>query len=231
MLIEDQNAKGGVLGKQLEAVVVDPASDWPRFAELARELIDGQDVDVVFGCWTSVSRKSVLPVFEELNSILFYPGPVRGPGEPAQRLLHRRGAEPAGDPGGRLPDERGRRRALGARRHRLRLSAHHEPDPRGLPEAERRRRRGHHDQLHAVRAFRLADDRLATSRRSARPGRRRRWSRRSTATPTCRSTRSSATRASRPRTSRSSPSRWARRSSRASIPRRWSAISRPGTTS
>ena len=94
----------------------------------------------------------------ELGAVL--PGAVRGAGEPAQRLLHRRGAEPAGDPGGRLPDERGGGRALGARRHRLRLSADDEPDPRGLPEGERRRRRGHHDQLHAVRAFRLADDRL-----------------------------------------------------------------------
>ena len=73
MLIEEQNAKGGVLGKQLEAVVVDPASDWPLFAEKARELIEVEDVAAVFGCWTSVSRKSVLPVFKELNSLLFYP--------------------------------------------------------------------------------------------------------------------------------------------------------------
>ena len=92
MLIEDQNAKGGVLGKQLEAVVVDPASDWPRFAELARELIDGQDVDVVFGCWTSVSRKSVLPVFDELNSILFYP--VQYEGQESQRNVFYTGAAP-----------------------------------------------------------------------------------------------------------------------------------------
>src|ERR687892_736757 len=63
MLIEDQNAKGGVLGRQLEPVVVDPASDWPLFAEKARDLVANQGVDVVFGCWTSVSRKSVLPVF------------------------------------------------------------------------------------------------------------------------------------------------------------------------
>ena len=92
MLIEDQNAKGGVLGRQLEPVVVDPASDWPRFAELARELIDGQDVDVVFGCWTSVSRKSVLPVFEELNSILFYP--VQYEGQESQRNVFYTGAAP-----------------------------------------------------------------------------------------------------------------------------------------
>ena len=78
MLIEEQNAKGGVLGRQLEAVVVDPASDWPLFAEKARELISVHDVDVVFGCWTSVSRKSVLPVFEELNGLLFYPVQYEG---------------------------------------------------------------------------------------------------------------------------------------------------------
>src|SRR5262249_25833401 len=72
-LSDEQNKKGGVLGKKLEAVVVDPASDWPLFAEKARELIQKDKVAVVFGCWTSVSRKSVLPVFKELNSILFYP--------------------------------------------------------------------------------------------------------------------------------------------------------------
>jgi urea transport system substrate-binding protein len=69
-LIDEQNKKGGVMGKKLEAVVVDPASNWPLFAEKARELITKDKVSVVFGCWTSVSRKSVLPVFKELNSIL-----------------------------------------------------------------------------------------------------------------------------------------------------------------
>src|SRR6516162_2851208 len=78
MLIEEQNKKGGVLGKKLEAVVVDPASNWPLFAEKARELISKDKVAVVFGCWTSVSRKSVLPVFKELNSILFYPVQYEG---------------------------------------------------------------------------------------------------------------------------------------------------------
>src|SRR3954468_7989092 len=70
MLIDAQNKKGGILGRKLEAVVVDPASNWPLFAEKARELITKDKVAVVFGCWTSVSRKSVLPVFKELNSIL-----------------------------------------------------------------------------------------------------------------------------------------------------------------
>ncbi|MFD2646724.1 urea ABC transporter substrate-binding protein [Devosia albogilva] len=91
-LIEQQNAKGGVLGKQLEPVVVDIASDWPLAAELARQLIEVDDVDVVFGCWTSVCRKSVLPVFEELNSLLFYP--VQYEGEESQRNVFYTGASP-----------------------------------------------------------------------------------------------------------------------------------------
>ena len=78
MLIDEQNKKGGVLGKKLEAVVVDPASNWPLFAEKARELIQKEKVAAIFGCWTSVSRKSVLPVVEELNSILFYPVQYEG---------------------------------------------------------------------------------------------------------------------------------------------------------
>ncbi len=92
MLIEDQNKKGGVLGKKLEAVVVDPASDWPLFAEKARELISKDKCAATFGCWTSVSRKSVLPVFEELNSILFYP--VQYEGEESQRNVFYTGAAP-----------------------------------------------------------------------------------------------------------------------------------------
>jgi len=92
MLIEQQNAKGGLLGKKLEAVVVDPASNWPLFAEKARELIAVEKVAAVFGCWTSVSRKSVLPVFEELNSLLFYP--VQYEGEESQRNVFYTGAAP-----------------------------------------------------------------------------------------------------------------------------------------
>jgi urea transport system substrate-binding protein len=92
MLIDEQNKKGGVLGKKLEAVVVDPASDWPLFAEKARELIASDKVAAVFGCWTSVSRKSVLPVFEELNSLLFYP--VQYEGEESQRNVFYTGAAP-----------------------------------------------------------------------------------------------------------------------------------------
>ncbi|WP_422643440.1 urea ABC transporter substrate-binding protein [Zavarzinia sp.] len=92
MLIDEQNKKGGVLGKKLEAVVVDPASNWPLFAEKARELISVNKVSAVFGCWTSVSRKSVLPVFEELNSILFYP--VQYEGEESSRNIFYTGAAP-----------------------------------------------------------------------------------------------------------------------------------------
>src|SRR6476646_4684096 len=92
MLIDEQNKKGGLLGKKLEAVVVDPGSDWPRFAEKARELISQDKVAVVFGCWTSVSRKSVLPVFKELNSVLFYP--VQYEGEESERNVFYTGAAP-----------------------------------------------------------------------------------------------------------------------------------------
>jgi len=92
MLIDEQNKKGGLLGKKLEPVVVDPASNWPLFAEKARELIEKDKVSVIFGCWTSVSRKSVLPVVEELNSILFYP--VQYEGEESSRNVFYTGAAP-----------------------------------------------------------------------------------------------------------------------------------------
>jgi urea transport system substrate-binding protein len=92
MLIAAQNAKGGLLGKQIEAVVVDPASDWPLFAEKARELLTVSNVDVMFGCWTSVSRKSVLPVIEELNGLLFYP--VQYEGEESSKNVFYTGAAP-----------------------------------------------------------------------------------------------------------------------------------------
>jgi urea transport system substrate-binding protein len=92
MLIEEQNKKGGLLGKKLEPVVVDPASNWPLFAEKARELIEKEKVASVFGCWTSVSRKSVLPVFEELDSILFYP--VQYEGEESSKNVFYTGAAP-----------------------------------------------------------------------------------------------------------------------------------------
>jgi urea transport system substrate-binding protein len=92
MLIEEQNAKGGLLGEEIVPVVVDPASDWPLFAEKARELLTVHDVDVIFGNWTSVSRKSVLPVIEELNGLLFYP--VQYEGEESSKNVFYTGAAP-----------------------------------------------------------------------------------------------------------------------------------------
>ena len=92
MTIDEINSKGGVLGKKLEPVVVDPASNWPLVAEKARELLSQQKVAVVFGCWTSVSRKSVLPVFEELNGLLFYP--VQYEGEESSWNVFYTGAAP-----------------------------------------------------------------------------------------------------------------------------------------
>src|SRR6266446_662044 len=92
MMVDDINKKGGLLGKKVEAVVVDPASNWPLFAEKARDLIAKEHVAVVFGCWTSGSRKSVLPVFEELNGLLYYP--VQYEGEESSRNIFYTGAAP-----------------------------------------------------------------------------------------------------------------------------------------
>jgi urea transport system substrate-binding protein len=92
MLIAAQNKKGGLLGRKLEPIVVDPASDWDVFAEKARKLLTMGKVAVVFGCWTSASRKSVLPIFEELNGLLFYP--VQYEGEESSRNIFYTGAAP-----------------------------------------------------------------------------------------------------------------------------------------
>src|SRR5438132_13298522 len=92
MTIEEINKNGGVMGRQIEPVVVDPASNWPLFAEKARQLLSQDKVAVVFGCWTSVSRKSVLPVFEELNGLLFYP--VQYEGEELSKNVFYTGAAP-----------------------------------------------------------------------------------------------------------------------------------------
>lgn len=92
MMIDEQNKKGGVLGKKLEPVVVDPASNWPLFAEKTRELLTKDKVDVIFGAWTSVSRKSLLPVIEELNGLLFYP--VQYEGEESSKNIFYTGAAP-----------------------------------------------------------------------------------------------------------------------------------------
>src|SRR5258708_6652410 len=92
MLIADQNKKGGLLGRKLEPIIIDPASDWDVFAEKARELLTNEKVAVVFGCWTSASRKSVLPIFEQLNGLLFYP--VQYEGEESSRNIFYTGAAP-----------------------------------------------------------------------------------------------------------------------------------------
>src|SRR5471032_1915182 len=139
MTIAEINAKGGVLGRKLEPVVVDPASNWPLFAEKARQLVAQDKVAVVFGCWTSVSRKSVLPVFKELNSLLFYP--VQYEGEELEKNVFYTGAAPNQQA---IPavvsDEQGgrRRQALRPAGDRLRLSAYHQQDPARLPEEQGR---------------------------------------------------------------------------------------------
>jgi hypothetical protein len=140
MQVADVNAKGGLLGKKIEPVVVDPASNWPLFAEKARELLTRDKVAAVFGCWTSVSRKSVLPVFEELNGLLFYPLEYEGEEILLQHLLWQLRARQQGGAGGRVPHEQGRRRgeALRARRHRLRLPAHQQQDHPRLPQDQGR---------------------------------------------------------------------------------------------
>jgi urea transport system substrate-binding protein len=92
MTFEEINAKGGVMGMKIEPVVVDPASNWPLFAEKARQLLTQDKVACTFGCWTSVSRKSVLPVFEELNGLIFYP--VQYEGEELSKNVFYTGAAP-----------------------------------------------------------------------------------------------------------------------------------------
>jgi urea transport system substrate-binding protein len=110
MLVADQNKKGGLLGKKLEPIVVDPASDWGAFAEKASELLTREKVAVVFGCWTSIARKAVLPVFEQLNGLLFYP--VQYEGEESSRNVFYLGAAPNQQaiPAVSIPHEQGRRR-------------------------------------------------------------------------------------------------------------------------
>src|SRR5437867_4190926 len=92
MAIDEINAKGGVMGKKLEPVIVDPASNWPLFAEKTKQLLGQDKVSVIFGCWTSVSRKSVLPVVEEMNGLLFYP--VQYEGEELSKNVFYTGAAP-----------------------------------------------------------------------------------------------------------------------------------------
>ena len=137
MLIDEQNKKGGVLGKKLEAVVVDPASNWPLFAEKApRAARKGQGRGGVRLLDLRVPQIRAAGLREGQRPAVL-PGPVRRRGESNERDLHRRRAEPAGDSRGRLPDEGSEGEALGAGRHRLRLSAHDQQDPRSLPASRR----------------------------------------------------------------------------------------------
>ena len=141
MAIDEINAKGGVLGKKLEPVIVDPASNWPLFAEKTKQLLGQDKVSVIFGCWTSVSRKSVLPVVEEMNGLLFYPVQYEGE-ELSKNVFYTGAAQPASDSCGGLPDEQRRRRgqALGLAGHRLRVPPHHQQNLARLPEKQRRER-------------------------------------------------------------------------------------------
>jgi urea transport system substrate-binding protein len=198
MLIEEQNnAKGGVLGKKLEAVVVDPASNWPLFAEKARELLTQDKVAVVFGCWTSVSRKSVLPVFEELNGLLFYPVQYEGEellsatcSTPAPRRTSRRSRR-------RLPDER-RKAARSAGCCSAPTTSIRAPPTRSCaPILKSQGRRPTKDIMINYTPFGHSDWQtiVADIKKFGSAGKKTAWSRPSTATPTCRSTRSWATRA------------------------------------
>ena len=141
MAIDEINAAGGVLGKQLEPVIEDGASDWPTFAEKAKKLIQQDQVAVVFGCWTSASRKAVLPVFESLNCLLFYP--VQYEGLESSPNIFYTGAEPtpADRPGSRLPAEGRQEEDLPARLG-LRVPAHRQQDHQGPACGEWRRTGG-----------------------------------------------------------------------------------------
>ena len=178
-------------------VVVDPASNWPLFAEKAKQLHHaGQGRGGLRLLDVSVSPQVRAAGVRKEQRPALLSGPVRRRRVFAERVLHRRGAESAGDSGGRVPDEQGRRWAkrFVPARHRLRLSAHDQQDPARLPARQGHHRRRHHGGVHAVRPQRLPDDHRQDQEVSPR-ARRRRSSRRSTATRTCRSTRSSATRA------------------------------------
>ena len=140
MLIADQNKKGGLLGRKLEPVIVDPASDWDAFTDKALELLAKEKVAVVFGCWTSTLPKSGHSRVRAIERPAFLSCSTRRRRKLAQRVLHRRGAKPAGHSGRSLPDEQGRRRysPLGPARNRQRLSTHDQSNPKRI---SRRRRR------------------------------------------------------------------------------------------
>jgi urea transport system substrate-binding protein len=226
MLIEEQNKKGGLLGKKLEAVVVDPASNWPLFAEKARELISKDKVAAVFGCWTSVSRKSVLPVFKELNSILFYP--VQYEGEESERNVFYTGAAPNQQA---IPAVDYLMSKDGGSVKRWVLAGTDYVYPRTTNKILEAylKSKGVKDEDIMINytPFGHSDWQtiVADIKKFGSAGKK------TAVTPTFRSTRSWATRASRPPTSRWWRSRSARRNSPVSTPSRWSATWPPGTTS
>ena len=159
MMIDAQNKKGGLLGKKLEAVVVDPASDWPLFAEKAAQLLEKDKVAVVFGCWTSVSRKSVLPVFEKDNGLLFYP--VQYEGEESSKNVIYTGAAPNQQA---IPAVDYLMKEVGVKRWVLEGTDYVYPRTtnkilEAYLLAKGVKRRGYLDQLHALRSLRLADPR------------------------------------------------------------------------
>ena len=230
MMVDDLNASGGLLGREVEAVVVDPASDWPLFAEKARELIEKEQVAAVFGCWTSRVAQ-VRPASVRRSSTASCSNPVQYEGEESSRNVFYTGAraQPAGDPRGEylMSEEGGGAERWVLLGHRLRLSAHHQQDPPPPSCTPRRRGQRHHGGIHALRTFGLADHRrrghdFAAARQAHRdvvstingdaqrpllqgarqPGHRRRGP------------------------FPSSPSRSARRNCRASTPDRWWVISR-----
>ena len=232
-LIDEQNKKGGILGKKLEAVVVDPASNWPLFAEKARELISQDKVSVVFGCWTSVSRKSVLPGCSRSSTrSCFYP--VQYEGEESERNVFYTGAAPnqqAIPAVDYLMKEEGVQR-LGASRYRLCLPAHHQTRfsrpisrPKGVAADDimiNYTPFGHSDWQSIVadiKKFGSAGKKTAVVSTINGDGQR----------TVLQGTRQPG--ASRPRISRLLPSRWVRRNWPVSIPSHWSAISPPGTIS
>ena len=161
MLVADQNSKGGLLGRKLEPVIVDPASEPDAFADKALELLAKEKVAVVFGCWTSSSRKSVIPVFERLNGLLFYP--VQYEGEESSRNVFYTGAAPSQQA---IPAVRYLMSKDGGEVRRWVLLGTDYVYPRTTNRilsaylADRRRSpRRYHDDLYAIRAFRLARDR------------------------------------------------------------------------
>ena len=195
MAIDEINAKGGVMGAKIEPVVVDPASNWPLFAEKARQLITQDKVAVVFGCWTSVSRKSVLPVFEELNGLLFYP--VQYEGEEISKNVFYTGAAPNQQA---IPAVEYLMSKDGGGAKRWFLLGTDYVYPRTTNKILRAflKSKGvaEKDIEEVYTPFGHSDyQTIVANIKKFSPAARPRWSRPSTATPTCRSTRSSATRA------------------------------------